>query len=41
MSMNNCVGVPPNTQARPTPKSRRTGLATVLERPGPILGIAI
>lgn len=36
MSMNNCVGVPPNTQARPIQKSRRTGLATVMEGPGPI-----
>ncbi|XP_032792877.2 serine/threonine-protein kinase SIK3 isoform X2 [Daphnia magna] len=36
MSMNNCVGVPPNTQARPIPKIRRSGLATVMEGPGPI-----
>lgn len=39
MSMNNCVGVPPNTQARTTTRSRRTGLAnlaTVNEGPGPI-----
>ncbi len=35
MSMNNCVGVPQNTQARPIPK-RRSGLATVKEVPGPI-----
>ena len=36
MSMNNCVGVPQNTQARPIPKIRRSGLATVMEGPGPI-----
>ena len=39
MSMNNCVGVPPNTQARPIQKTRRTGLPTVMEGPGLIYGI--